>query len=285
MNSLENELRDALAARADELPAGAARRLAHHDYRPRTRDLRPPVAAGALVAAGVTAAVVVAIELGPQTSEAFAGWSAKPTAAPADQISTAEADCKQQLSSAAAAAVRRIEPKALPATMLDALPPVLADVRGPFTFVIFADEHNNTTCISGPQFTSVAGAHSTQTPAPVPAGQITVDRATHTARAGNAYSFIQGHTGSGVTATTLTLDDGSHVQTSAANGWFVAWWPGSANAVSAQVTTASGTTTQPLPKQPTCPGAPAGADVVCSGGAQAGSGSASGIMSVSRSGS
>ena len=48
MQPLETELRDALAARAEEVPDAVARRLTSRDYRPRTRDLRPPLAAGVL---------------------------------------------------------------------------------------------------------------------------------------------------------------------------------------------------------------------------------------------
>ena len=50
IEQMETEVRAALAARADEVPAAVAGRVAGRGYRPRTRDLRRPVAAGALVA-------------------------------------------------------------------------------------------------------------------------------------------------------------------------------------------------------------------------------------------
>ncbi|MGZ4274205.1 MAG: hypothetical protein ACXVRP_10645, partial [Solirubrobacteraceae bacterium] len=75
IEQLESELRSALRARAEELPAGAGARVRAHAYRPRTRDLRPPVAAGALVTAAAVAAAVTLVDLGPQTSAAFAGWT------------------------------------------------------------------------------------------------------------------------------------------------------------------------------------------------------------------
>ncbi len=80
----------------------------------------------------------------------------------------------------------------------------------------------------------------------------------HTAHGSDAYSFVEGHAGAGVTAATLILSDGSQVQTTVQNGWLVAWWPGSAAVTSAEVTTASGTTTQHFDTQPTggCPQPP-----------------------------
>jgi hypothetical protein len=45
-------------------------------------------------------------------------------------------------------------------------------------------------------------------------------------RDGQAYSFADGRTGSGVSAVTLILDDGTRVTATVQNGWFVAWWPG-----------------------------------------------------------
>jgi hypothetical protein len=64
------------------------------------------------------------------------------------------------------------------------------------------------------------------------------------------YTLVDGRTQPGVTAVTLVLDGGQDVVTSVADGWFVAWWPGSSNATSAQVTTASGTASEQLVQQP-----------------------------------
>ena len=93
-----------------------------------------------------------------------------------------------------------------------------------------------------------------------PAGKIVASFQAHTEHAQDAYSFVEGHAGAGVTAATLNLSDGSHVQTTVQNGWLVAWWPGSADVTSAQVTTASGTTTQQFATQPAahCPQPTAG---------------------------
>jgi hypothetical protein len=79
------------------------------------------------------------------------------------------------------------------------------------------------------------------------AGQIAVDRLqSESANDGQGYTIAEGSVGSGVTAATLVLSDGSDVVTTTGNGLFLAWWPGSAVITSATVTSATGTTTQPI---------------------------------------
>jgi len=50
-DQLESDLRAVLRSRAADVPASAVARLTHLDYHPRTRGLRPPLAAGALATA------------------------------------------------------------------------------------------------------------------------------------------------------------------------------------------------------------------------------------------
>jgi hypothetical protein len=289
IEQLESELRSALRARADELPVGAGARVRAHDYRPRTRDLRPPVAAGVLTTAAAAAAAVALIDLGPQATAAFAGWSAVPTHASTAQVAGAQDACQSRLSSfstGSAKAMRAARIKNLP-TISD-MTPVLTDTRGPFTFVIYSGAHgSNGTCISSPSFTSLSTRSGDGALAP-PAGKITAYFQAHTSHGGDAYSFVEGHTGAGVTAAALGLSDGSQVRATTQNGWLVAWWPGSAQVTSAQVTTASGTTTQHLDTTPpvgNCPQPPAGsttpADATCaSAGFTGGAGRAAGSMSI-----
>ena len=156
----------------------------------------------------------------------------------------AKGDCGSRLSdfsTRATKAMKAARIKDLPT--ISQMTPVLTDTRGPFTFVIYSGPHGATgTCISGPSFTSLS-TRSGGAAGP-PAGKIVASFEAHTAHGGDAYSFVEGHAGDGVTAATLILSDGSQVQTTIQNGWLVAWWPGSAAVTSAQVTTASGTTTQ-----------------------------------------
>jgi hypothetical protein len=56
--------------------------------------------------------------------------------------------------------------------------------------------------------------------------------------------------GDGVSAASLTLEDGSEVTATVQNGWAVAWWPGSQQVTSAELKTASGTQAQTFPLNP-----------------------------------
>ena len=229
------------------------------------------------------------VDLGPGTTPAFAGWTAKPTAATGAQTDGAIASCQQRLDafprSAAAENVAKQTGKPMSLPPVSSLTPVVSDTRGPFTFLVFARLNATATCISGPGFTSIAEANSAGPPVTVPADGMTVTWAAHTARAGRAYSFLEGHTGADVSAVTLKLADGQAVQASSQNGWFVAWWPGGAGASSATLTTRQGTRTAPLPPAAVagCPAAPGGGVVSCAAVSGSGrAGPASG-MTASRS--
>ena len=264
---LESELRAALRERADQVPAASTARLSHFDYHPRTRRLRPPVAIGALAsAAGTAGAVAIAISLSAGASNAFAGWSPRPTPAAPDQLAAASADCQTQ-------------------SPIAGLPLQLADTRGPFTFSVYANSTTSSTCIKGPTFTAVA-TNSTSAPISIPAGHILLS-SSHASNQGGAYSWADGRTGDGVSAVTLTLDDSTIVQATVANGWFVAWWPGSQSVKSAAVTTPTGTTTQALDLpsggpcgSPPCPGGVSGSANGAGGGTASGGASGESISGV-----
>lgn len=225
-DELESALRVALRERAAEVPGASISRLTQLDYRPRRRGVTPPLAAGALsLAAGGAGAAALIVSLTAGASNAFAGWTAKPTPPAPGQLAAAYSDCQTH-------------------SPIDGLPLKLTDTRGPFTFSVYADSQSSATCIKGPSFTSVSGSMSSA-PVSVPAGRIVLSSAhPRTDRSGQAYSFAQGRTGAGVSAVTLVLDDGTKVQSTVQNGWFVAWWPGAHEVKTADVTTSSGTSTQ-----------------------------------------
>ena len=224
-NELESDLRATLRERAAQVPAMSAARLAQLDYRPRTRGLRPPLAiGGAAGAAGAAAAVVAVVSLGVGASNAFAGWTSAPTPPSPAQLAAAQLDCKAR-------------------SPIAGLPLRLTDTRGPFTFSIYADSNSSATCISGPSFTSVSGSGSSA-PATVPTDHVLLSESHLTNHDGQAYSFAEGHTGAGVSAVTLLLDDGTRVQATVANGWLVAWWPSAHAVKSAEITTPAGLKTQ-----------------------------------------
>jgi hypothetical protein len=289
IDQLEEDLRAALAARADEIPTGAATRIRTHHYRPRTRSLRPPVAVGGVTVAAATGAAVWLFALSPQTTQAFAGWTADPSTAAPGQVSTAESSCEGHVTSlptglppANGSAPTGSAPTGSTPT-LGHLQPVLTDTRGPFTWVILAssDASAYASCITGPSLTAVS-ANSSRTPLSPSAGQVALASASQTRTpGGDSYSFAEGRAGSGVTAATLVLADGTHVQATLQNGWFAAWWPSTQTVSSALVTTASGTTTEQLPNADAgaCPQPPSGSPGVVSCTSRSASGGQAGHAS------
>jgi hypothetical protein len=200
------------------------------NYDARSRRVRSRVAVGALAGLAGTASAVFVI-VGPGTANAFAGWSARPTAA---STATGEAAC-------AAAFAPQAPPSA---------PVVLTDVRGPWTLAIAADGSTTVSCWTGP---SVAGGFVTDagSQAPLvtpPAGQVELAVAAghQTPDGGAPYQLVTGRAGAGVSAIALVLANGTQVQATTANGWFAAWWPGTENATTAEVTTTTGVSTQQL---------------------------------------
>jgi hypothetical protein len=259
---LETELHAVFAERAREIPAQAEERLRAVDYRPRARALRPRVAIGASAALAVTAGAVVAlVGLGAGASPAFAGWTATPTAPASGETAGALAQCTAQLAGLGA------PQSSIPSGGWQA---VLTDTRGPFTAMILSTGSASATCFSGPSFTTVAAnaegsggsQHALSVGSASGTGQSSMSRlglaaassgpisqasqAHLTTAGGELYTFVQGQVDDGVSAVTLVLADGSDVQATVADGSFVAWWPGATDTTSAQVTTASGASTQQL---------------------------------------
>ena len=241
---LEAEVRAALRERAAHVPTASIARLTHLDYHPRTRRLRPPLAIGALTSAAGAGTVAVIVSLTAGASNAFAGWTPKPTPPAPGQLAAARASCEASQSPIAG------------------LPLKLADTRGPYTFSIYADSSSSAACIKGPSFTAVSGSIASGA-VDVPAGQVLLSISHRTDLAGNGFTFADGRTGDGVSGVTLTLEDGTSVQATVGGGWFVAWWPGGQQIKSAELTTQTGTATQTFNLSPEIPCADQG----CTGGA------------------
>jgi hypothetical protein len=261
---LETQLRAALAERAQDVPAEARERLRRIDYRPRSRALRPRVALATGAGLAATGGAVVAlVGLSAGSTPAFAGWTATPTPPASGQTAGAQEHCTSQLAGAAGARSN------IPATGWQR---VLTDTRGPFTLMILHSASASATCFNGPSFTTVA-VNNTQSSSGgsehVVSGSSTgtgaqgstsvmglggngsgpIGTATQShllTSGGQPYTFVQGQVVTGVTDVTLARSDGSDVQATVADGSFAAWWPGSADATSAQVAGATGVTTQQL---------------------------------------
>jgi hypothetical protein len=238
-DQFEHNLREALADRAALVPRGASARLRAVDYHPRSRSLPSRAVLGALGLSGAAAAAGAAILLGSSAAPAFAGWTASPTAPLHGQLAGAEQRCATGAGT-----------------------PVLSDTRGPYTASIYAD---GSTCVEGNGITISSGSGG-GAESGVPAGAIQLNGAGESDSDGRALTMVDGPIGAGVTGVTITRSDGSSVQATVKNGWYLAWWPGTERAVTAQVATASATSTQSFPTGPDHP-SPA-----CPTGAHCGSG-------------
>jgi len=307
-DQLEAEVAQALMAQASTVPADAAQVLRTIDYHPRTARVGWRAASVVAGATATTGAVISAVVLG-SSQAAFAGWTPAPSAASAPQAATTSSNCLSQLEQGPLAA----SASGSGWTALD------TDVRGPYTVVIYEDGDLDATCFAGPSFTVVdtsspdgssgsfsasgsasGGAPSASgpnaggnPPASVssigsgPSGDLEHLSEVHLNLPGQGpYTLIEGETQPGVTAVTIVRSDGEDVQASFADQLFVAWWPGSLDATSAQLTTASGTTTQPISTAPVAP--PKSPPGSCTSSPTSGAGSsattAPAVTSVSNSG-
>ena len=68
------------------------------------------------------------------------------------------------------------------------------------------------------------------------------------------YTFVEGRAEPGVAGVTIVRSDGEHVQATSDNGWFLAWWPGTEAATSAEITTSAGVTSEVLRTPAPLPG-------------------------------
>jgi hypothetical protein len=256
-DQLEQSLRDVLSQRAAQLDPNSIVRLSAIDYHPRRHRIRKLPAIGALGATGVAAAVAAVLTLGSGAAPAFAGWQPTPTSPSPGQLAQAAQACGQGLGS-----------------------PVITDSRGPYTASIYGDSTTSDVCLKG-NGVSMSSSSSSGAPTSVAAGKIQLGGGGTRDAAGNALTLVDGRTGAGVTAVTIKRSDGSSVQATVANGWYLAWWPGTVAARNAQVTTASGTSTVALPSTPTlpAPGCPTGHH--CASGYSFGSSGGPGHGSVS----
>ena len=260
-DQLEQSLREALSQQAAQLDPGSIVRLRAIDYHPRRRRIRKLPAIGALGATGLAAAVAAIVTLGSSAAPAFAGWQSTPSTPAPGQLAQAAQACGQDLGS-----------------------PVLTDSRGPYTTSIYADSTTSDLCLSG-NGVSMSSSSTSAAPASVAAGQIQPGGSGTRDSAGNALTLVDGRTGAAVTAVTIERSDGSSVQATVANGWYLAWWPGTVAATNAEITTASGTSTVAFPSTPALPAPACPSGAHCAAGYSFGSGSGSGTSSIGGSGS
>lgn len=273
---LESDVRQALAGRAAEISPEVVTRLRGIDYRPRARRRTTGLGVTAgLVGAAATAGIVSAVTLG-SSEAAFAGWSPTPSAKAAvlTDSSGPEQTCRSRLDI----------PMSLPGASSVTTPwsVVASDVRGPYTLVVFESGADQATCLTGPSVTAISrttqggqntsvqgssssaggpGHGSASAIAGPGSGDLTWYSELHLNSTDGELTLMDGQVASGVTAVTLERSDGSSVQATVGNGWFVAWWPGDVDSFTAEVTTASGTSSVTLHAAP-IPGPPSSGPAV-----------------------
>ncbi len=255
-DQLEQSLREALSQRAAQLDPNSIARLRAIDYRPRRRRFGVVSAVSALGVGGAAAALTVVFALSSGAAPAFAGWQATPRSPAPARLAQATQACGQDLGG-----------------------PVLTDSRGPYTASISADSTTSDVCLSG-NGVSMSSSSTSVAPVSVAAGQIELDGGGTRDSAGNALTLVDGRTGAGVTAVTIERTDAGSVQATVANGWYLAWWPGTAAATNAQVTTASGTNTVAFPSTPALPAPSCPSGARCAAGYSFGSASGGGSSNV-----
>jgi hypothetical protein len=230
---LEQDLREAFAERAARITPEASARLRAVDYHPRSRwpaSRRAVSAVGALGLSGGAAAVGAAVLLGSSAAPAFAGWTATPTAPQPGQLAAIQQHCRA-----------------------GSRGPVLTDTRGPYAASIYAD---GSTCLEG-NGVRISTSGGGGTTSGIPAGTVQLNGLGESDPEGHALTMVDGPIGVGVTGVTITRSGESSVRATVKNGWYLAWWPGTARAVTARVASASGTSTQSFPRArqsaPPCP--------------------------------
>ncbi len=231
-----DDARRATFARLDEPWAPPRRRLA-----------RPAMGWG-LAAASAAALTVVGLTLpSPTDRAAFGGWSAEPRAVDAATLATNGADCARLGNEPTVVGHTVVEHES-PTDSGGPLQPVLSEERGPNAFTVVASDEWVKFCLVGPalQFSSAHARHGgggfeSGGPQPggwssmssnegypdPPAGGLTLaERGTYRSGADGSWSAVLGRAAPDVRSVQVRLVDGSTVEATVTDGFFVAWWPG-----------------------------------------------------------
>lgn len=200
--------------------------------RPPVHKSRRPLVAGlgGLAAAAVAGALAAMLSLTGGAGDAFAGWTAQPTAPSTAQLTAADTYCSNNIPD-------------------PGLPLQLSDTRGPFTIRVYSNGGTSDFCTVGPSFQNASG-WSTSPPIAPPSDRLIPLTDHTTASDGHAYGIMIARAGEQVKAANLTLSDGTPVTATVQNGWALAWWPGADHPTTAQLATPTGIQTQTFPAYP-----------------------------------
>jgi hypothetical protein len=257
------------AAIRHQLEARPRSRFPAIDYRPRRSRGRTLWAAvgvsGTALIAGIATAIVL---LSSGAPAAYAGWIPVPTTPTPAAVAAATAACN------------RLYDLNGPPVLTGR--PVLTDARGIYTAAIYVSGEATRVCISAGHrdhsqvgmnrsvlaVNAAPGPDQLSLPATGGGSAQGFSQAWNTPRSATQQSLpgpgasrylpydyerhMDGLAGEHVSAVTFVFAGGTTVDATVRNGWYFAWWPGSAYPTSVQVTTAAGTVTSPMRSAQEC---------------------------------
>jgi hypothetical protein len=241
-DTLEQELRAALAERAATMPSETGERLRQLDFRGAAAKppLRVPAwpALGGAVALGAAIAVVIVL-LSSGAAPALAGWTPVPTTPAPAALAAVTKAC------------RAVSGPLLRRAMTGKL--VLTDQRGRFIAELYTAGIDSGVCISGGRRNDTSGGGDAlllgfyAAPGPDQLGM--PDNGGGGTPGFGAYSLVRhafGLAGRNVRAVSFRFAGGSVVHATVEHGWYFAWWPNMNYPISVRVRTTSGTIRSPM---------------------------------------
>jgi len=175
-----------------------------------TKNARTPHRRGPLVGAIATGALALTVGLAvPLLSpdDAFATWTATPTALSGAALEQAKTACDSDPASTT--------------TM------VLAEQRGVFTFTLRTDDREVMDCLVDDDGTGGLSSSDLQDLRVPAKGEVTIVTYFTTWNPNNGHATaIYGLAGNAVDAVTITRSNGFKIEATVSNGWWAAWWPG-----------------------------------------------------------
>jgi hypothetical protein len=250
-DTLEHEIRLALAEKAAAFPPGAHERLKQIDYGPKNARLPRPRRFWSLASAtgvsltGVVVAAVLLLSSGGSSLVplAYAGWSATPQAPSPVEVSRAIATCKGDAGPLAHSVLAAVSGRL-----------ILAERRGKYLAVLSAEGRRSAVCISdGGRFGGAAGSSGIWHAAPGPK-----QLGYPSGAGGSAQGFpgsdggefeAWGRAGRDVLGVTFIFAGRRTVETTVAHGWYFAWWPNVNWPVQVEVRLPKRTVISPMPGQ------------------------------------
>jgi hypothetical protein len=245
ISQLEDDLRQALADKAREVPNSTAIRLSGANFHPRTHS---PQRRFALAAAGV---VVVALgasilvgNVGPGR-QGQAAWSATPTTPTRGQLAAAETSCRRTINQFNSQFPSDFSGTPYP-RRAQQWQQILTQTRGAFTLVAYratTRDFHVQACLTTGASDRYGQLTGTGSGVPVSLASNTITAAG--LGSSGSYTVAIGEAGSAVTDVTFVMAQGTRtvrIVATVAHGIYALWWPGNMLTESVQVTTPQGTT-------------------------------------------